>query len=41
MLHGKSYASMSAEEKKYHTEDDVRTLVQAGEIKKDKAAYEQ
>ncbi len=39
MMHGKSYGSMSAEDKKYHTEDDVRTLIQAGEIKKDKARY--
>ncbi|KKL09443.1 hypothetical protein LCGC14_2565790 [marine sediment metagenome] len=39
MMHGMSYSKMSAEDKKYHTESDVRTLVEAGEIKKDKARY--
>ncbi len=35
MAHGK----MSDMDKKYQTESDVRTLVTAGEIKKDKARY--
>lgn len=36
MMHGTSYSKMSAENKKYQAESDVRTLVDAGEIKKDK-----
>ena len=37
MMHGMSYSKMSAEDKKYQAESDVRTLIDAGEIKKDKA----
>ena len=39
MMHGMNYGKMSATDKMYQAKDDVRTLVEAGEIKKDKARY--
>ncbi len=39
MMHGKEYASMSKMDKRYQTEEDVRTLINYGEIHKDKARY--
>jgi hypothetical protein len=39
MMHGESFSKMSAMDKKYQSESDVRTLIKAGEIKKDKARY--
>ena len=39
MMYGKSYGKMSAEDKMYQAHEDCRTLIEAGEIKMDKARY--
>lgn len=39
MMYGENYSKMSGEDKKYQAMHDCQTLVDAGEIKMDKARY--
>lgn len=39
MMHGMNYGKMSADDKMYQAKDDVRTLIEAGEIKMNKGRY--
>lgn len=39
MMYGKSYAKMSAQDKMYQADEDCRTMIDYGEIMKDKTRY--